>query len=198
MARLTTVITARFIGLALIGAAGFGACASGVEPDDDGASGSEPATRSTTTAADRPDAGADTTETSPTTERPTLERPPIEREKPFPTAPGTATLPGPPPTGPTIPLRDVDDQLLAAISDLAERVGTDVDEVELVRDEPVTWSDGSFGCPRPGMNYTQALVDGRLVVLRALGVDHEYHATRDGELFWCSPLHVRPPAGRDT
>lgn len=36
----------------------------------------------------------------------------------------------------------------------------DPNQVILKSFKPVTWNDGSLGCPEPGMNYTQALVPG--------------------------------------
>ena len=30
----------------------------------------------------------------------------------------------------------------------------------------MTWTDGSLGCPQKGMSYTQALVEGELLLLR--------------------------------
>lgn len=44
----------------------------------------------------------------------------------------------------------------------------------LVSAEAVTWRDGSLGCPRPGMKYTQALVDGMQVVVEAGGRQYDY------------------------
>lgn len=42
--------------------------------------------------------------------------------------------------------------------------------------EEVTWRDGSRGCAQPGMSYTQALVDGSRITLRASGRTYEYHS----------------------
>ena len=64
----------------------------------------------------------------------------------------------------------------AAMQDLAEREDVDVSTIEFVSREAVTWSDGSLGCAKPGVMYTQALVEGQRVVLRMDGVDYEYHS----------------------
>lgn len=44
----------------------------------------------------------------------------------------------------------------------------------LVSAEAVTWRDGALGCPRPGMQYTQALVDGMQVIVEAGGQQYDY------------------------
>ena len=48
----------------------------------------------------------------------------------------------------------------AALTDAASRTGIKRTELEVLSAEAVTWSDGSLGCPQPGMMYTQALVPG--------------------------------------
>ena len=63
-----------------------------------------------------------------------------------------------------------------AVDDLAATLGVDAGDVEVVSVEEVTWRDGSRGCAQPGMAYTQALVDGSRITLRAGGRTYEYHA----------------------
>lgn len=60
----------------------------------------------------------------------------------------------------------------AIVADLAQR-GVSA-EPELVSAEAVTWNNGALGCPKPGMNYTQALVDGMRVVVTAGGEAYDY------------------------
>lgn len=62
-----------------------------------------------------------------------------------------------------------------AKADLARRLSINADQIEVLRFEAVTWPDGSLGCPQPGMQYSQVLVEGYLVQLRAAGQDYEYH-----------------------
>ncbi|MPV38528.1 hypothetical protein [Georgenia subflava] len=79
-----------------------------------------------------------------------------------------------------------------AVDDLAGRTGVDPGEIAVVVFETVTWSDGSIGCPEPGKAYTQALVDGRRLVLAAGGSEFAYHGEGQGPLAYCaSPV---PPA----
>lgn len=62
-----------------------------------------------------------------------------------------------------------------AKSDLAQRTGIGADEIILHQYMLVTWSDASLGCPKPGMEYAQVLVDGYQIMLQAgLGI-YNYH-----------------------
>ncbi len=77
----------------------------------------------------------------------------------------------------------------AATKDAATRSGVSPEAIKVLRAERVTWSDGSLGCPSPGMMYTQALVPGFRVMLDAGGQVLDYHAGASGHLVLC-------PAGR--
>jgi hypothetical protein len=79
-----------------------------------------------------------------------------------------------------------------AVADLAERLGLDARDVTVVDARAVTWGDSSLGCPQPGMQYLQRLVDGALVVLEAGGRTYEYHGGSPLQL--CE--HPKPPASQ--
>ena len=53
------------------------------------------------------------------------------------------------------------------VADAAAVAGVDPDSVTLVSVKPMTWTDGSLGCPKPGVMYTQAVVPGFRVIVRA-------------------------------
>lgn len=73
-----------------------------------------------------------------------------------------------------------------AVTDLATRLGIDAASVEVVAEEPVTWSDGSLGCAKKGFGYTQALVEGSRITLQAEGSSYEYHTGGASQQpFWC-------------
>jgi hypothetical protein len=60
--------------------------------------------------------------------------------------------------------------------------------------ESVTWSDGSLGCPQPGMMYTQALVPGwRVVVGDGRTSLLVYHASANGAWLLCPAGSTREP-----
>lgn len=83
------------------------------------------------------------------------------------------------------------DLLDAITSEAAERAGVEADEVAIITAEAVTWSDGSLGCPEPGMMYTQALVPGYRVVVEAAGEEMYFHASERGYFQFCE--NPKPP-----
>ncbi len=76
-------------------------------------------------------------------------------------------------------------KLAAAVADLARRTGVDPARIVVVSAEAVTWSDGSLGCPQPGMFYPQVLVEGYRLVLGVNDARYAYHAAADGDFFYC-------------
>lgn len=74
--------------------------------------------------------------------------------------------------------------LETAKADLAQRLNIAADQIEVVKVEAVMWSDGSLGCPKPGMNYTQAIVPGFQITLSAGGQEYDYHADQE-TVFLC-------------
>jgi hypothetical protein len=81
---------------------------------------------------------------------------------------------------------EVPEELLQdIINDLVARTGADPESIEVQRAEAVVWRDGSLGCPRPGMMYTQALVDGYWVVLGYDGEAYDYRANSGGYFALC-------------
>ncbi len=87
------------------------------------------------------------------------------------------------------------DLLTAALEDAAKRTGAKAAAIEVTVAEAVTWPDGSIGCPQPGMMYTQALVPGYRIVLRAGEHTLNYHASsRGGGPNFCPADRVASPA----
>ncbi len=77
------------------------------------------------------------------------------------------------------------DKVTFAINDLVNREGADPADVVVDSVEEVVWRDGSLGCPLPGMNYTQALIDGMRIILDANGTKYHYHSGGDKDPFYC-------------
>jgi hypothetical protein len=72
-------------------------------------------------------------------------------------------------------------------------------EIQVVRDEAVTWNDGSLGCPRMGAVYTQVPVAGYWIVLRAAGREFDYRVDDRGRYQLCeSSQPMDPPAASPT
>ena len=80
------------------------------------------------------------------------------------------------------PLKDL---AASARDDLAKRLSLPAAQIDLLEFSQVTWPDGSLGCPKPGMMYTQALVGGVLIRLRAGETIYEYHSGGSGAAFYC-------------
>ncbi|GGC14931.1 hypothetical protein [Cellulomonas carbonis] len=108
------------------------------------------------------------------------------------------TRPAEPPTGtapPTTTPPTAGTPAAVAVADLAARLDVAPEQVTVVRADAVTWRDGSMGCPRPGMSYTQALVEGTLVVLEVDGRRYEYHSGGRRAPFLCESPEA--PVGGD-
>jgi hypothetical protein len=80
---------------------------------------------------------------------------------------------------------DLDLLAAEARAALAVRLGVKEGDIEIGSVEQVTWTDGSIGCPQPGYLYTQALVDGVLIILRHGGLEYAYHQSGDDDPFYC-------------
>jgi len=87
----------------------------------------------------------------------------------------------------------VDRMVTAARADAAKRSGLAPAQLQVVTAQPVTWSDGSLGCPRPGMLYTQALVPGYRVQLRVGSEIWNYHGSERGGVVLCPPGQAQEP-----
>lgn len=68
----------------------------------------------------------------------------------------------------------------AALEDAARVSGRPRSALNVIDAAPVTWPDGSGGCPQPGVAYTQATVPGYRIRIQAGKQVLNYHATRFG------------------
>ena len=93
---------------------------------------------------------------------------------------------------PATPL-DLKDQIALSKQDLAQQQGKEVNSITVVAARQVTWRSGALGCPEPGMSYTQAMVPGVLIILKAGDENFGYHAGSDGKPFYCPRERVEPP-----
>lgn len=106
---------------------------------------------------------------------PSVKESPVVSRPPFETAP-------PMPSGTPVPLPP--ERLKAIQRMLAER-GVTADAIVVVSSEAVTWRDGSWGCPQPGMMYTQALEEGMHVIVTASGTTYDFRFGRSDQPFIC-------------
>ena len=87
-----------------------------------------------------------------------------------------------------------DQQIQEAVADLAGRIGVVIDAITVKEARAVQWGSGAMGCPKPGMNYTQALVPGMRLLLEADGTIYYYHGSRQASLFYCPADRAEAPA----
>lgn len=114
-------------------------------------------------------------------------------------APPAARAPSPVPAQREVPgmqtLRSTTD---AALDDAARQTGMKRAALVVESAAAITWSDGSLGCPQPGMMYTQALVPGYRVVIRAGRSVLDYHSSQRGLPFLCPSARAENPVRRDS
>jgi hypothetical protein len=85
------------------------------------------------------------------------------------------------PTSTSLPPAPLEDQSVEiARMDLATRFGVDVDQIELVAIESVTWPSTALGCPTYGEAYEQRMIDGFRLVFVVGELDFTYHGAIDG------------------
>lgn len=93
---------------------------------------------------------------------------------------------------------NIDPQLEQFVSqargDLARRLEIDESEIAVVDAGFVTWPNSAIGCPEPDMMYTQALVPGYRIRLRADGTLYHYHGASDRPPSHCPTERVTEPA----
>jgi hypothetical protein len=87
------------------------------------------------------------------------------------------------------------DQLVDnAVTDLAGRVEIATNAITVTQARTVQWRSSSVGCPVEGINYTQAIVPGVLLLLEADGKTYRYHARDGGAPFYCPDEQAEAPA----
>lgn len=97
------------------------------------------------------------------------------------------TTPGPAPTEPPLPTDpipshipvDIPPAQMKAVEALAQALGVDPGQIQIVSSEAVDWPDGCLGAARPGMMCTQAIVPGWRIVMEVDGLQYEYRTSQD-------------------
>lgn len=70
--------------------------------------------------------------------------------------------------------------------DLSKRLGIDISKVGLINSTPVTWENGSLGCPAEGKSYSQEERSGFLIIVGARNVEYTYHSDGLEKFIWCN------------
>jgi hypothetical protein len=85
-------------------------------------------------------------------------------------------------------------QVSGAVADLSARTGIAADAIVVSEARSVQWGSGAIGCPKEGMNYTQAIVPGVLLLLEADGTVYRYHGRTGKRLVYCPAERAEEPA----
>jgi hypothetical protein len=83
------------------------------------------------------------------------------------------------------------------LKEAAKLANVPQEQLAIVRAEAVVWGDGSFGCPEPGMEYAQILVNGYWVVINAAGQTYDFRVGRDGSFRLCPQGRGHAPLPSD-
>jgi len=83
------------------------------------------------------------------------------------------------------------------LKEAAKLANVTPEQLVILRAEAVVWNDGSLGCPEPGMDYTQALVNGYWVVINAAGQTYDFRVGRGGSFRLCPAGRGHPPLRSD-
>jgi|GEM_PF-2183631 len=88
----------------------------------------------------------------------------------------------------------MDQQIKGAVTDLATRIGVAEDAITIRQVLSVQWGSSALGCPKEGVNYTQAIVPGILIFLVADDKTFRYHGRTGMSLFFCPNERAQAPA----
>jgi hypothetical protein len=72
---------------------------------------------------------------------------------------------------------DIDSLVMLAKFDLALKTGADIEKMETESVEEFDFADASLGVPEPGVEYTQVITPGYIIIINAEGETYEYHAS---------------------
>ena len=115
------------------------------------------------------------------------------------TVPNESTTPSETPAPTSRPQKSrVESQVPEAIlgpilNEAAKLAGVPVQQLVIVRAEAVVWTNGSLGCPEPGMEYTQALINGYWVLIKAAGQTYAFRVGGGGSFRLCPQGRGHPP-----
>ncbi len=82
--------------------------------------------------------------------------------------------------------RDAAAQL--AVTTVSEKLSIDPETIDVIHVSIMDWPDSSLGCPRPGVEYLQAVTRGSLVLLRANKKAYRVHIGNNRAVICDKPL----------
>ncbi|MBI2330384.1 hypothetical protein HYU94_03260 [Candidatus Daviesbacteria bacterium] len=75
-----------------------------------------------------------------------------------------------------------------ARDNLAQQFKVSPIEIVVVLFEEIEWNDGSLGCSKAGMFYTQAIVPGYKAIFEFKQKQYEYHTDKNAQFVVCQPV----------
>lgn len=101
----------------------------------------------------------------------------------------------------TISDQDPDQEIILSLEQTAQAAqvayatlnNISVDSVQILEAQEVVWSSGAVGCPRPGLSYTQALIEGYRILVSRGSDQAYYHSSRGQKPFLCPEERRSPP-----
>jgi hypothetical protein len=72
-----------------------------------------------------------------------------------------------------------------AVDDLAKRLQIGAEKISVSSVEATIWPDGSLGCPKQGVMYTQVLTPGFKLILEVEGRSYPYHTDENETVVLC-------------
>ncbi len=72
---------------------------------------------------------------------------------------------------------DIDSLVMLAKFDLALKTGADIEKMVTESIKEFNFADASLGVPEPGVEYTQVITPGYIIMLNSEGNTYEYHAS---------------------
>ncbi len=73
-----------------------------------------------------------------------------------------------------------------ATKSLAQKLQIDIEQIQLISVEAMTWPDASLGCPQMGVMYAQVVTPGYKIVLETGGRQYPYHTDDKERVVLCA------------
>lgn len=77
---------------------------------------------------------------------------------------------------------------------LAQALGIEEMQIDVVKSEERTWNDSSMGCGKPGTMAMQVITPGYAVTLSAKGKEHSVHVSQSSAIVCDRPTLMRKPS----
>lgn len=71
---------------------------------------------------------------------------------------------------------------------IANDLGVDEREVQVLIVDPRDWPDAALGCPEPGNAYAEVITPGYLIVVQSGGAEFEFHTDKRASVVRCGPV----------